>query len=154
MPLTANGLDLGSLEQRVRAIEHSTRRVGVAGLRLRHHPRGQVHRVAHDRVRAAVGTGRCRRRTPRRGDADPDRQRQLGVEDAAHGEQHALLVVARDLRRAGRQDQLAAVDVDVRGEQRDVLRLGRRFDDAAPAGAARRPRPAMPCSAISASMPS
>jgi hypothetical protein len=57
-----------------------------------------------------------------------DRQRR--VDDASRREQHALLVVAGDLRGAGGQDQLAAVRVDVGGEQGDVLRVGRGLDRA------------------------
>ena len=55
--------------------------------------------------------------------------RQSGLDDPAQREQHALLVVAGDLRCARGQDQLAAVGVDIGGEEGDVLLLGRRLDD-------------------------
>ena len=44
-------------------------------------------------------------------------------------QQHPFLVVARDARRAGREDQLPAVGVDVRREERDALLLGRGLHD-------------------------
>ena len=57
-------------------------------------------------------------------------KRELGIDDLAQREQHPLLVVARDLRCAGGQNDLPAVGVDVRAEERDVLLLGGFLDDA------------------------
>ena len=124
LALDRERLDFDRFEQRVRALEHRLRRVGPAGLRLGHHTRGEVHRVAHHRERAAVGGADVAGEHRAAVDADLHRQRQLGVEDAPHREQHALLVVARDLGRAGGEYQLAAVAVEVGGEQRHVLRFG------------------------------
>ena len=86
-------------------------------------------------------------------DADADRDRQVGIDDRAQREQHALLVVAGRSGRAGGQDQLAAVGVDVGGEERDLLRLGRRLDDATSRCRASAAASA-PSRSISASMPS
>ena len=61
-------------------------------------------------------------------DADAYRQRVRRADDPAQREQHALLVVAGDPRRAGREDELAPVRVDVGGEERNALFFGRRFD--------------------------
>ncbi len=135
------------------ARRRSRRSLPAPRLRLRHQPCREVHRVAHDRVRASVG------RTDVAGEhgatvhADVDRKRQAALHDRAQREQHALLVVAGDLRRAGGQDQLAAVDVDVGGEERDVLRLGGALDDRQQLLKRARPRLSFPWVSISASVP-
>ena len=49
--------------------------------------------------------------------ADPDADRRIVVEDPAKGQQHPLLVVADRPRRAGREDQLPAVDIDIGAEE-------------------------------------
>ena len=86
--------------------------------------------------------------------ADANRNREIGIDDAAQREQHALLVVAGDAGRAGRQDQLAAVGIDVGGEERDLVLLRRRLHDVHKVdGAPRRSRQARSRSII-ASVPS
>ena len=110
-------LELGRFEQRVGTVQHVRRCVDLARLCLGHHPRGQVHGVAHHRIRAAIlgpdVAGEYR--TPVH--ANPDGDRQLGGDDLAQREQHPIFVGAGSFRRAGGQDQLAAVGIDVRGEE-------------------------------------
>ena len=117
-------------EQRVRPVEHVGRRIDLPRSGLGHQPRREVHRVAHHRVRAAVEGADVAGEDRAAIDADADGDRHVGVDDRAQRQQHALLVVAGDDRRAGGEDQLAAVDVAVRREQRDALRLGRGLDHA------------------------
>ena len=58
--------------------------------------------------------------------ADLEGQRAATREHLPHREQHPLVVLSRRDRRARRQQQLAAVGVDVRAEQADVVSRGGR----------------------------
>ncbi len=83
-----------------------------------------VHRVAHDGVEAAV-EGPDLGGEQRPGvDADPHGDRRPGVDDLAHGEEHAVDVVLVGQRRAGGEDELAPVVVDVAGHEADVVGVG------------------------------
>jgi hypothetical protein len=66
-------LELGRFEQRVGTVQHVGRRIDMARLGLGHQPCGQVHGVAHDRIRAAISgpdvTGEYRPAM----DSDPER---------------------------------------------------------------------------------
>src|SRR5213076_3287836 len=54
-------------------------------------------------------------------DADPQRQRRLEVRDSARRAKQPLLVLALGVRRARDEDDLAAVLVDVRFQERDAM---------------------------------
>ena len=54
LPFTANGSSSVDLEARVRVLQHVGGGVDLARARLGHEPGGQVHAVAHHRVRAPV----------------------------------------------------------------------------------------------------
>ena len=122
-------LELGRLEVRRGSIEHVGRSVNVPHLRLGHQPRSHVHRVTHDRVGAAILRTDVAREHGTAMDADPDGKRQLARDDLREREQHPLFVVASDLRCTAGQDELAAVRIDVGGEERHALLLDRGLDE-------------------------
>jgi hypothetical protein len=107
------------LERRARALEHLGGGEDLAELGACGQPGGQVDGVAHQGIGAPgarayiAGEGRAAI------DAGAESQRRLGVEDRANGPQHPLLVGPRARGRTGGQIELAAVDVDVRLEERD-----------------------------------
>ena len=55
-------------------------------------------------------------------------RRPLALDDAAHGQQHPLLVVADHARCARDHHELAAVDVDVGLEEAHLVLVGRPLD--------------------------
>ena len=107
------------------AVEHRARREDLAGLGARHEPGGEVHRVAHDGVRAAVAGADVARedRAAVHADAHPEPAGAVG--DVAHRAEHPLFVVTHRARDAGDEDDLAAVVVDVGAEERDLVLVGR-----------------------------
>ena len=110
-------LELGRFELRRRTLEHVARRVDFARLGFRHQPRGQVHGVAHDRIGAAIFRPDVAGENGAAMHADADRKWQIARRDPCQRQQHALFVVASDLRRSTSQDELSPVRVDVRSEE-------------------------------------
>ena len=97
----------------------------LAVRRLRHDPCGEVHRVAHDRVGAPVARPDLAGEHVPAVDADAHREPPAAIDHASQGEQHALLVVTDDPRRARGQQQLAAAVVDVGGQEADLVVIDR-----------------------------
>ena len=118
------------LEHRAGPVQHARGRVGRAGWRRRHEPRREVHRVTHDGERAAVLGPDVAGEDVTTVHADAHRQRRAGVEHLPHGAQQPALVVVLGPGHPGGQDHLEAVAVEVGGQERDPLAIGRRLDDA------------------------
>ena len=94
--------------------------VGSAG----HHSCGQVHRIAHHGVSAAVGWADIAREDGAGVYADLQGERLIRLDDAAQGTGHLLVVVATTDGDSGSEDDLAAVAVDVTREEGDVELIG------------------------------
>jgi hypothetical protein len=140
LALDGEWLDRPHREQRVAAVQHVGRRVDRAGLRLRHHARREVHRVAHHRISTSVARPDVAGEYRAAMHADAHRNRQRARQDRAQREQNALFIVAHPLRCAAREDQLPAVGIHVRREERDampVTRCLRGADDAMQRGRGR-----------------
>ena len=107
--------------------ERSSRSLVVStwpGSGLAHQPRGERGRLAEDRVGAPEARTDLAGEDAAAGGADPERQLGREVGDPARGSQNALLVLARRLGRAGDEDHLAAVGVDVGLEEGDAVLVG------------------------------
>jgi hypothetical protein len=112
------------------AVEDGRGREDPAGLGTPDEPRGEIHGVAHNRVRPT-----CQRSdvTAKRGAAVHTRaehERRVAVDDHAQRAQHPLFVGAGRRRRAADQVELSAVDVDVGLEPRQPEVARRRRDRA------------------------
>ena len=125
LPLELERLEPGEREARGRPVQDVGRRVDLAGRRPAHQARGEVDHVAHRRVGAAVLRADVARERPAAVDADLHGQPPLALGDAAQRPQHPLLLVADGVRRAGAEDELAAVGVGVRAQQGDLVLLRR-----------------------------
>ncbi len=128
LSLHVEGLDPGCLEPRRGTGDDVARREELTGRCLRHQARREVHRVAHDGVRPPIRgadvTGEHRAAVH----ADADRQLEWRVEHLSERQEEAPLIVTGARRRARRQDDLAAVVVHVRAEERDVAVVRRGLD--------------------------
>ena len=113
-------LDRGALE--VVADPAQDRRGGEhrARLGVRHHPRGEVHRVAHQRPDPAGGLADVGAEHRAAVDSGADLERPVTADDVPERVEHPVVVVGRGDRGAGAQDQLAAVAVDVGGDVGDL----------------------------------
>ena len=127
--LHGEGLERVGLEQGPGLVEHPGGRIHLTGRRRRHQTGGQVHRVVHHRVGAAVlradlagehvaAVGPRPRREPRR-----------GVEHLPHGPHEPALVVVLRVGNTSRQQHLEAVAVEVAREERDALAVRCPLDD-------------------------
>ena len=87
----------------------------------RHDPGRRVRRVAHGGVGGSLGDAHLGGEDVTAVDAELQRQGQAGIRDVAQRAHHAPLVVLLGHRHARAEEELAAVGVDVRGEQRDAL---------------------------------
>ena len=116
LALTANGSSRSS-RTACSNVEHVGRGVDLVRACLGHQPRGEVHRVAHHRVRAPV------ERADVAGENSAAVHADAGSGSAARRRRSRAARAAcaprrrRCLRRPRGQDQLAAVDVDVGGEE-------------------------------------
>jgi hypothetical protein len=118
-PFHVEGFERRGDEEGPGPVEHAGSRVDLSGRRGSHETGRQVHRVAHHRVRAAE------RSTDLAGEdmtpihADLERQGGAPVGDGPNRPQHPTLVVLLCDRSPCRQDDLAAVGVDVGCQERD-----------------------------------
>ena len=124
LALDVEGREGRGREGRVRSLEHRGAGVDRAGRCGRHQPGRGVHGVAHDRERRAVGHADLADEDVAPVDPHLDRQRQAAVGDPAKAADHPSLVVGPGGRQPGGQHHLAAVLVDVGGEEGDLV--GRR----------------------------
>ena len=109
-------------EQGTRLREHIVAGDDLAVARLLHEARREIHGVAHHGVRPPVRGPNVPNEDVAAVEADAQREVARAFDDRTHRAQHALLVVVRGLRRAGDQDHLAPVGVDVGREERDAVR--------------------------------
>ena len=86
---------------------------------------GEIHGIAHDRVRRSEPRADLDREHVATVHADAHRQLLVGIDDGTGRAQHAALVVLSRDRNAGGEDHLAAVRVEVGREERHRLRLDR-----------------------------
>ena len=123
LPLDGERLELDGLEHGRRPVEHGRGGVDGTGRGGGHQAGREVHRVTHD------GVGRAEARPDLTGEdvapVHPDLDREGGprVGDDPQGPQHPPLVVLHRGGHPGGEDELAAVGVDVRGEEADPLVL-------------------------------
>ena len=115
-------------EPRVRLLQDG--RVGVDGTEGsgRHDPSRGVRRVPHGGVGGTLVDADLGSEDVAPVHAQLQRERQAGVRDAAQRPQHATLVVLARDRDTRPEEELAAVGVDVRGEQGDALHVERLLD--------------------------
>ncbi len=116
-------------EQGAGAVECIGAAVEVARWSGRHQPRRQIDGVAHHREGGPVLGADLTGEHVAAVDADLDGELRVGVDDAPHGAQHASVVVVLGGGNTGGEDQLAAVLVEVGGEQRDARLVDRRLGD-------------------------
>ena len=114
-------LQLDGLERASGTLEHVRRGQHLAGLRLAHQARGEGRGRTEDGVRLAELRADLAGEHAAAADPDPQRQRRLEVGDATSSAQDPLFVLAFGLRRAGDEDDLAAVAVDVTLEESDPV---------------------------------
>jgi hypothetical protein len=119
------GAERAGVEARPGPLEHRRGDEDLAGLRARHQPRGERRGVAEDRVRAAERRAHLAGEDAAAVHAGGDRERRPRVEDRADGEEQAVLVLARRLRRARDEDDPPAVAVDVALEERHLVLVAR-----------------------------
>ena len=125
LPFTMNG-GSASVANGLRASSSTPcRREDLRRRRGRHQAGREIHRVAHHRVRAAVGGPISPAKTWPRLTPMRSGSARSPLDDAAQGAQHPLLVLAGGARHARGEDDLAAVLVDVGTEERDAVLLGR-----------------------------
>ena len=79
-----------------RAFHNRPARDNLSRFSRSHQSRREVHRVTHDGVRTAIVGTDVAREHPAAVDADPHRDRKVGVDDAARGCDHAFFVLAED----------------------------------------------------------
>ena len=87
----------------------------------RHEAGGDVHGVAHDRVGGAVAHPDLAREDVAAVDPDLQREAGVGVGQASDGAQHPAFTVLASGRNPCGDDDLAAVAVDVGGQERQLL---------------------------------
>ena len=121
--------DLDQNEASARPAQNVIRGVDVPDRRLAHHPRRDIHGVAHHRVPPSVRGPDVAREHRAAVDAHPHGERQVGLDDLPQRQQHPLLVVADDARGAGTQPDLCAVRGDVRVEEGDLVALARLLNE-------------------------
>ncbi len=102
-------------------LEHAGVRVQRTDRGLAGDPRRGVRRVAHRRIRGALCRAELGGEHVAAVDARLQHEGEWRREDATQCPQHPVLVVLGRRRRPGRAEDLAAVDVDVDREQRDLL---------------------------------
>ncbi len=107
-------------EDRLGQIQRSRRREDLLVDGSRHDPGGQVHRIADHSEGTAEGGANVAREGGAAVDADLYRDRREPIDDRAHRPQHPFLVGPRGRRRTGREDDLAAIAIDIGGKERDT----------------------------------
>lgn len=121
LALGLEGGQLGGVVLGAAAVEHRAQRADLPRIGRRHQPRGEVHAVAAHRVHPAIGRSVVAREDPPVVHAGAQRERAVVVHDLVHRREHPRLVVAGGARRAGHDDELAAVGVHIGREQRHLV---------------------------------